>query len=248
MYIFYLDESGMPDIEDKTPIFCMVGISLNEGSWKTFTRDFVTNKKMFFPEYFKLKEKRDFVLKIEELKAKRLLAPSRKDNRRNIIYVTKALDLLYKYDFQIFPVVILKDRMKFKPNSKWVYPMCVQRLMSKAQKYLQTINNSGIFVLDSRHPNADDALAASHIGYIFSNKFGKLEDRIIELPLFMRSHLSAGLQLADICSYIIYGWYYYLYYSKMTDAIDYSYLAEFWKRISTLLYDFPSNKDKAMLF
>lgn len=50
----------------------------------------------------------------------------------------------------------------------------------------------------------DYTVATSYLSFIFGNKEGQLLKRIVEAPLFADSGLTAGLQLADIVSGLIY--------------------------------------------
>ena len=71
------------------------------------------------------------------------------------------------------------------------------------QKYLETQDDLGIFIADSR--TARDNTQVSHS--IFTQKFklsGDKYDRIIDLPTFAHSNNHAGLQLSDwVCSGIL---------------------------------------------
>jgi len=88
-------------------------------------------------------------------------------------------------------------------NGMSVYTYSIQSIYADFQNYLQSMNDFGMVIVDSRLKHLNTPVAHS----IFTQKFkssGDTYDRIIELPAFSHSDNHAGLQAADMmCSAFI---------------------------------------------
>jgi hypothetical protein len=85
-----------------------------------------------------------------------------------------------------------------------VYTFSVQAICANFEKLLETSDDTGLVIADSRLPTDNAAVAHS----IFTQKFrtaGDCYPRLLEMPSFGHSRNHAGLQVADLlCSALLF--------------------------------------------
>ena len=98
MYLFYIDETGTPDINDKSPLFVLSAIAVQENQCRDLMDEFFSIKDKYFPH---LKDKR-----FHEIKANDILRPSRAKNRRNIRFVNDIAHMFVRRNLHIFSFIV----------------------------------------------------------------------------------------------------------------------------------------------
>lgn len=80
-------------------------------------------------------------------------------------------------------------------------------LCERIENYMREHHNKhrAIIIADDVSPQENLSLANSHAYFIEKKTSANIPlRRIIEMPFFVRSNLSEGVQLADLCAYNIY--------------------------------------------
>ncbi|MGQ9780429.1 MAG: DUF3800 domain-containing protein, partial [Bacillota bacterium] len=107
----------------------------------------------------------------------------------------------------VFSVVIDKRHLHGYMDSDKLHRKAWELLLERIQGFLQQEHpkHNGVLVVDDISPQANRKLALKH-AYILreGTSCGRRLTRIIEMPLFVCSGLSNGVQLADLVSYNIY--------------------------------------------
>jgi hypothetical protein len=232
MYFLFIDESGSPEKSDNTLLFCLVGTAFKIEEYKRFTAFYNSLKYKFYPEImtrpFTTNPKRDKEIK-EQKELKAILKPDNIIDRRNQRFMKVTLKHCIKNcKISIHPVIFIKEKLDQSPSGLWIYPLAFKRLISSFNKFLLSENDNGILILDSRDPGSDDKLVASFFSYTSKDPFGVSCTNVVSPPLFARSLMTYGLQLAHHIAYIVYGAYLETYYSKK-EGKDYALLREYWK-------------------
>jgi len=231
MYLFYIDETGTPDINDKSPLFVLSAIAVQENQCRALMEEFFSIKDKYFPH---LKKKR-----FSEIKANDILRPSRAKNRRNIRFVNDIAHMIIRRNLHVFSFVVYKKDLDKSPKSDWIYPLALQRLSVTMQKFLdKDRKQNGLLILNSRLQSVDFILARDHYHYLTKNAAGSKCKSLIELPLFSDSKLIVGLQLVDIVSFIVYGQMYQNNFVKKKTAsgLNYAHIQRYWSTIVSKIH------------
>lgn len=242
MNFLYIDESGTPSFNDLDPILAIVGVDIDESKGKTLTYEYSLLKKVYFPKLYQteLRALPTIKEKIELLKArecKEILTPDEFCYPHRT-FMFKVINLCSKYNIQILSVIAFKDKLK-RRDPDWLYPACLKILTKQYNHYLNKKGTRGIIVLDSRGQALDDNMTFIQSSFLLWGKEGKLFDRVIDLPFFTRSHLSAMLQIAHYFAYITKMQYNYTMYN----AKKYSYLSPLWRNLTSRFFGTPKGKE-----
>lgn len=242
MNFLYIDESGTPSFKDKDPIFCVIGLDIDESKNKLITYEYANLKKYYFPticgiEPRSLPTMKDKINQLKKAECKEILKPSNFCYpHRTFMY--KTINLCLKYNVKIFGVIAFKDRLKHG-NPDWLYPGCIKIVTKGYNSRLQQKGMRGIIIMDSRGDALDDNLTFIQSSFLLWGKEGRQLDKVIDLPFFTPSHLSAALQIAHYFSYITALHYKCVYYKDPT----YKYLTPLWRNLSTLFYGEPKGNN-----
>lgn len=221
MYLFYVDETGNLDVSlstsdgrKKDHIFCLTACGLFDGKWKNFYMDLIGFKKR---KIAKLSQN-GIKLNLEEceVKSTHLRIPKERKTNKFLRHLSdseiKEISALYfasleKYNMVLCSVVIDKrylephfDRIKLHRKA---WELLCERIVNYMTEYHP--KHKVILIKDdiSRQENAD--LARKHSVLFSKGTTASISlHSIVEMPLFTRSELSEGIQLADLCSYNIY--------------------------------------------
>ena len=93
--------------------------------------------------------------------------------------------------------------------------------------------------MDARGDMLDDTLTLMQSSFLLWGKRGRTVDKVVDLPFFAPSHLSAALQIAHYFAYITASHYKYIYYHELI----YGYLTPLWREMSKLLYGEPRGEE-----
>ena len=227
MYFFYLDESGNnhghhdPLISGETPLFVLTTLAVHACHWRKFTQEFTRLKARFFsveigpdrhPQYY-------------EIKGSSLLKPRNRTSARRAAFTHKVFDLIHSFGGKLFAVVFIKNPQN--PASKiMLYTKGLQILSERFHAFLEEVGDPGIqglMMLDSVLKHLDRQVAESYLSFVFGNQDGRQFTKLVEAPVFVDSKLSAGVQLADIVSSVVYSLHHHSYCSGVGNAPDYSH-------------------------
>lgn len=209
MKICYVDESGdgsalATSTANTQPTLVISGLIIDYQNLQRLTLEFLTLKTNYFPGVARRRLHLDRILseiKGSELR-KKAASNSRRERTHAIGVLDKAVGLLGHHDVRLIGRAWIKG-IGTPFNNRAVYTSSIQSLFASFQEYLETQDDLGVFIVDSR--TARDNTRVSHS--IFTQKFrvsGDKYDRIIDLPTFAHSNNHAGLQLSDwVCSGIL---------------------------------------------
>lgn len=245
MHFLFVDESGSPDSTDPTLLFTLVGVAFHIEEYKKFSGFFNNVKHSFYPEIMNkpltMTPKIDKLIR-EQQELKGILKPTN-FNKRDERFMKVILNYcINNVKVSIHPVIFLKNELNNTPNGTWIYPLAFKRLIKSFNNFLLNKQANGLVILDSRDPGSDDKLVASFYSHTARDPFGITCNNVIGPPLFARSHITYGLQLAHHIAYLTFGKYFHSYYDKKGGE-EFKHVAPFWSLISNseTLYGSPNN-------
>ncbi|MEA3403019.1 MAG: DUF3800 domain-containing protein [Armatimonadota bacterium] len=247
MYFVYVDESGTRDPATKGTrpdgtqfsvphIYALVGVSLYEMNWFKFEA-YLNGLKLRLAERVRRRTRVRLELCDCEIKSVSVRIPSEREQHPFLGHLTEDeleqlvnayYEQLAYHAMRIFAVVVdkryLHDFMDQEKLHRKAYELLIERVewfMSKEHG-----RHRALMVLDDTSRQMNISLAMKHS---YFQREGTSSDsrmgHIVELPMFVASELSNGVQLADLCAYNVY--------RAFTDE-DLSY--EFFQRIQGSLY------------
>lgn len=202
MYVCYLDESGGCEAPDSgpsaTPVMVILGLIVDAASVPTLTRDFLALKRKHFPGRFNTGLALDHIL--TEVKGSEILQMTRSDGRNHRRQAERLrkdlLDLLEAHGCRLVGRVWIKEPGKgMNPEASYCY--AVQDIAQHFGQYLETQDDAGVLIADSRKHHTNLRVAHS----VFTQKWrtgGDPYPALREVPLFAASDNHAGLQIADL--------------------------------------------------
>ena len=211
-WALYLDETGTTDrhsiplSKSMTPMFTLAGVILPVDRWRDYDRAFLRLKRDFFAKEIDASSKIDAVW---EIKGSKLFSPRNADSERNKVFVYKVIDLIKSFDGSVVGVNFLKSVRDPMARSS-IYTKGLQILAERFDVFLRERDSKGFMIIDSRMAHmrkgsgVDYTVAVSYLSYIFGNDEGRQLKKIVEAPMFADSGITAGLQIADIISGLIY--------------------------------------------
>lgn len=212
MHYCYIDESGNSEIiisktHNAQPVLAMVGLFIAANNVTKLTNDFIALKRKYYPQLFSAM-KHDLEALLLEIKGSDIRTDIRKNqfNSRIVKHHFRFLDdvfaLLVANDVKLVSRIWVKGIGK-SLDDKSVYSITTQQFCVRFQKYLESLNSTGIMIADFRDPNRNSYVAHS----VFTRKFKQTGDAfplIREIPTFGISNNHAALQICDLlCSTII---------------------------------------------
>lgn len=203
MKVCYIDEAGdtgqLRSATDSTqPVFVIGGLIVDYSHLHSLTHDYIALKQQLFPNLPPHpRRKLDRILpeiKGSELR-KHVALGSRRKRTHAIKYLDEFIRLMRRYNVKIIGRIWIKG-VGQPFDGKAVYTSSVQSLYTYCQHFLESTNDFGLIILDSRSKAKNVNVSHS----LFTQKFrplGDAYDRIYELPSFSHSENHAGLQLSD---------------------------------------------------
>lgn len=216
MYFFYLDESGEKNPEaKKDEPFVFLALCMYEMQWKRFENT-INGRKIKLITEINNREGIQLDLADAEIRSSDVRIPKNRKKHNFLKYLTdeelnRLIELYYQQleerHFTIFAAVIdkkcVENYMGIEKLLKKVYELILER----AENFLQNDHpkNRAVFILDNTSKQLNRSLAMKHAYFQRSGtSSGLLLKHIIEIPFFVESYLSNGVQLADLCAYNVY--------------------------------------------
>jgi hypothetical protein len=241
MYFFYVDETGNrnPRVEIVRPdgrmvqndwLYVLTAVSLFEHRWHQFEMTLRKRKVELMQRIF-----RDTGIRLDladcELKSNWLRIPKERARRPFLANLTGAelTDLVALYYRQlgyqpmfIFSVVVDKRLLFDYMTEEKLFRKAWELLLERVEYFMRTEHDrhQAVLVVDDTGPQMNRSLAMKHAYFQDQGtSSGLLLRHISEMPLFVRSELSNGVQLADMVSYN-------LYRAFRSGDLDYSFFAQ----------------------
>jgi len=226
MYFFYVDESGThdPQVEgtraDGTPfekdwILVKVAVSLFEQRWFGFEKA-INQRKLQLLDQLRQSKGLQLDLADAEIKAhwiKNKRARSKRPFLANLQpeQLNRLVDFFYDqiryHKMHVFAVVVDKRHLyKYMTHEK-LHRKAYELLLERLENFLVNWHpkHRGLVVTDSTSKEMNKSLALKHSYFQREGTTSGLRlGHIVELPMFVESYLSNGVQLADLCAHNIY--------------------------------------------
>lgn len=216
MYFFYLDESGNrnPTAKFEEP-FVVVSLAVHEFQWRRLERN-INARKLRLIDNVHDRTALEFELADVEVKANTLRIAAERAKHPFFQHLTdgelKSLtDTMYEQlqlcHVWIHAIIIDKkcihDYFDTEKLSKKTYELILER----TENFISAEHpkQNSILVLDNTTQQLDRSIALKHSFFQRSGTTSGLRlKHIVELPMFVDSRLSNGVQLADLCVYNIF--------------------------------------------
>jgi len=224
MYLFYIDETGTrdPDIGGfhegkpaKDWLYVLTAIGISEHRWRDFYRAIIGRKRQLLAR-IKTARGIDLDLDATEIKSNWIRITKERERHPFLSHLTNAelRALVYLYYGQLaelrVPVIsVVIDKRVLRPaaNAAWLHVKAWELLREGVQRFMsyEHVEQKAIMVADDMGKQQNCALAMRHARFLEkATSAGRRLSQVVEMPLFVRSELSEGVQLADLCGYSIY--------------------------------------------
>jgi hypothetical protein len=226
VYWFYIDESGSSDPAvrgiradgsefEKDHIYVLLAASLFERRWHGFERAITRAKLSLLHDVHKATGQK-LELTDAELHSNVLRQPRARSKHPFFNFLSpeqllSLTDLFYRQlevnHMSLFAVVIDKRRLAQYFDAEKLKRKAYELLLERIQNFLAEFHpkHLGAIVADDVSVQSNRSLALKHSFFQRERTTANLELRnIVELPFFVRSELSNGIQLADLCAYNVY--------------------------------------------
>lgn len=220
-YFFYVDESGNRVLTQRAiglgqHIYALVAIGLYDQKWHGFSKT-IDQKKRQLIEAIRARTGRQLSLADCEVKANWLLNPVERENKSAFLHslTDGERNALVDYFFQqlnfhripIFSVVVDKRQLKDYFDQQKLHRKAWELLIEQVEWFMAESHDrhQAIMIADDVSAQMNQSLALKH-AYVQDQgtASGRFLRHICEMPMFVRSELSNGVQLADLCAYNIY--------------------------------------------
>lgn len=228
MYFFYVDESGSLDPAAtgqradgstfaKDHLYVLAAVSLFERRWHGFEQTLNRKKRELCdihrrtnPATPRLEladcELKSTWIRIPKERAQRPFLANLTDNE-----LTQLVELFYRqldhHNMNIFAVVVDKRHLHGYMDAGRMHRKAWELLLELLQKFLATEHpkHQGVILTDDISRQRNRSLAMKHAYFQSEGTTkGTRLTHIAEMPLFVRSELSNGVQLADLAAYNVY--------------------------------------------
>lgn len=247
MYFVYVDESGTKDPKvkgvdkngntiEKDRLYVLLGISLFETRWFQF-ESFINKTKMKHMQRIHRDEGCRLELADTEVKSRWIRVPNERalhpflsrlsDNEMEQLVDCFLAQPAY-HAMRIFAVVVDKRYLRDHMTEEQLHRKAYELLIERVEWFLKTEHpkHKALMIVDNTSKQMNRSLAMKHSYFQREGtSSGSLIPHIVELPMFVESNLSNGVQLADLCAYNVYR-------AFRDEDLDYA----FFKRISPCIY------------
>jgi hypothetical protein len=216
MYFFYLDESGErnPAVKKDEP-FVMVALGLHEYQWRRFEATLNARKLVLTQNIF---DRTGIQLDLAdaEVHSVDIRIPTKRAQHPFLRHLTdgelKGLIDLYHSQlearhFTIMAIVVDKACLLGYMDKEKVTRKVYELLLERGESFIgnEHPKQQAIFVLDNTSKELNRSIAMKHAYFQRSQTSAGVRLRhVVEMPFFVESYLSNGVQLADLCAYNVY--------------------------------------------
>ncbi len=226
MYLFYVDETGNLDPEteklnedgtvtQKDWLYVITAFGLFEHKWRNFYAPIIRKKRELIDLVARRGRSR-LELAQCEIKSNWIRIPAERKRHPFLSLLTdveiNSLVAVYyqqlsSIPMSLFSVVIDKRHLEAYMDRNKLHRKAWELLCERIQSYMAECHkkHKAVIITDDVGKNANISLAMKHSYFLESGTSSGLRMKnIIEMPLFVSSELSEGVQFADLCSYSIY--------------------------------------------
>lgn len=217
MYLFYVDESGNLDVNNADSwLYVLTAVGLFEHNWRTFYMPLVEHKRQLMAKIYQRSGSR-LALHQCEVKSTWLRIPQRRKAESvflSMLEPAERTDLAMRYYNQLetcktvcVSVAIDKRELHDYIDQSKLHLKAWELLCERVENYMREHHpkHRAVLIVDDVSPQENKSLASKHAYFLEQRTSANLPiRRIVEMPLFVRSELSEGVQLADLCAYSLY--------------------------------------------
>lgn len=218
MFFFYVDESGTLDPDcsnNKEPIYILTAISLFEHRWHGFEKIINRRKRDLMDSIFRRVGTR-LDLADCEIKSTWVRIPrerERKEFLKNLTTseLTELCELYYRqlpyHKMKILSIVVDKRHLLDYMDWHKLHRKAWELLLERVEEFMREHGPShqALMICDEISREANRSLAMKHAYLLEEGTTSALWlKHICEMPHFVRSELSNGVQLADLVGYNFY--------------------------------------------
>jgi len=226
MYLFYVDETGnldprleIPRSNGTTipgdPFFVLTAVCLFEHQWHGFDKTLNRHKSMLIDLIHRAKGIR-LQLADCEIKSNWVRRADERTHRPFLHNITDAeltalIDLFYAqlrhHNMTLFSVIVDKRHLHDYMDQSKLHRKSWELLLELVERFMRSRHSKhqALMVTDDISLQANQSLAMKHAFFMDQGtSSGTWLKHICEMPMFVRSELSNGVQLADLCRYNIY--------------------------------------------
>ena len=221
MYFFYFDESGSRDPSVGTPekpknhLYVLLAVGMYERQWRPFERD-IANVKMELAGYLRRDGKGQFELADCEIKSNWLRQAGEREKKSTFLHNLDDADrerLVATYFAQlqarkavIFAAVIDKRYLAEHMTHETLHKKAYEFLLERIEHFMveRHDKHQAMVIMDDTSKELNQAVAMKHAFFLRAGNQNMRFPHIVEYPMFTRSELSNGVQLADLLAYNVY--------------------------------------------
>lgn len=216
MYLFYVDESGNLDINNQTSwLYTMTAVGIFEHNWPKFYIPIVQHKRSLLA---RIQERTGVRLQLHdcEVKSTWLRIPKRRAESAFLSALRmEEMEVMVNLYYQslagvnavCMSVAIDKRELHAHFDQTRLHLKAWELLCERIEQYMREKHKKhrAIIIVDDVSPQENASLANKHAYFLERQTSANVPlRRIVEMPLFVRSELSEGVQLADLCAYNVY--------------------------------------------
>jgi len=217
VYLFYVDESGNLDTSNTSQwLYTLTAVGIFEHNWRKFYIPLTDRKRQLMSQIFQ-RDGRQLHLHQCEVKSTWLRIPKRRAAESPFLHsltIEEMTDLAELYYDQMesvhavcMSVAIDKRELHAHFDQSRLHLKAWELLCERVENFMREYHpkHRAVLLVDDVSPQENASLAGEHAYFLEQQTSANLSiRRIIEMPLFVRSELSEGVQLADLCAYTIY--------------------------------------------
>jgi hypothetical protein len=216
VYLFYVDESGNLDVKNYDYwLYCLSAVGIFEHNWRKFYHPIVQHKRNLIQ---KIHERTGVQLSLHdcEVKSTWVRIPKRRAESRFLSSLTDSeitsltslyYDQMGESNVVCISVAVDKRELHNHFDNTKLHIKAWELLCERIESYMRENHRKhrAILIADDVSPQENASLANKHTYFLEQRTSANVSiRRIVEMPLFVRSELSEGVQLADLCSYNVY--------------------------------------------
>lgn len=202
--LVFIDESGHPRPNDNTNRPVLLGVCIKETNIRELTSRIYKIKMEIY-------NKSDVEVKATNLITRRIFF---KNLTRNKEFVDKIMDLVFQIDLNVFAIIMEKPDVNpyFKEG---ILPKQYFYMLKRIELYCQNHQYPmAMVIFDEQDRNEDQKISVAFNNFLFQSALGKSFEKILEIPLFVNSQITPGIQLADLMAGIVRHYYEEELYNK----------------------------------
>ncbi len=226
MYLFYVDESGTLDPKvtgvkkdgatfDKEWLYSLTAFGLFEHKWRHFYNPIIGKKRELIDRIAQRTGNR-LELSECEIKSAWVRIPKRRAEHAFLAHLspeelTELVETYYstidRLPVRLFSVVVDKRHLRDHMDRNQLHRKAWELLCERIELFMREFHpkHKALLVADDVSKQDNIALTMKHAYFLeCGTSCGLPFKSIIETPFFVRSELSEGVQLADLCSYNVY--------------------------------------------